>query len=70
MQDLYRSAKQVRMLFRHFLCSLMPITMVYYQLYLSIAKYTANVLSDAKACSVINCSTYAGAHFLTDKKAY
>lgn len=44
--------------------------MVYYQLYLPIAKYTASVLSDGKAYSIINWSTSAGAHFLTDKKFY
>lgn len=44
--------------------------MVYYQLYLPNAKYTAGAVSDGKAYSIINWSTSAGAHFLTDKKAY
>lgn len=45
------------------------ITMVYYHC-LPNAKYTACALSDGKAYSIINWSTSAGAHFLTDKKAY
>lgn len=44
--------------------------MLYYQLYLPSAKYTAGALSDGKAYSIINWSTSAGARFLTDEKAY
>lgn len=43
--------------------------MVYYQLCLPSAKYTASGLSDGSAYSVINWSTTAGAHFHTDEKA-
>lgn len=44
--------------------------MVYYQCCLPNAKYTAGAVSDGKAHSIINWSTSAGAHFLTDKKPY